>query len=78
MKMHTIKITHKIKIIKIKQTRKTGCYTMVTNDDQKVRLATQMLSEEAKYWWTSTKRRIEATQMLKEVLSGGFEKQEGS
>ena len=33
---------------------------MVTNDDQKVRLATHMLVEEAEYWWTSTKRRIEA------------------
>jgi len=34
---------------------------MVTNDDQKVRLATHMLAEEAKYWWTSTRRRIEAS-----------------
>jgi len=34
---------------------------MVTNDDQKVRLATYMLVEEAEYWWTSTKRRIEAS-----------------
>jgi len=34
---------------------------MVTNDDQKVRLATHMLAEEAEYWWTSTKRRIEAS-----------------
>jgi len=34
---------------------------MVTNDDQKVRLATHMLDEEAEYWWTSTKRRIEAS-----------------
>jgi len=34
---------------------------MVTNDDQKVRLATHILAEEAEYWWTSTKRRIEAS-----------------
>jgi len=34
---------------------------MVTNDDQKVRLATHMLAEEAEYWWTSTKRRIKAS-----------------
>jgi len=34
---------------------------MVTNDVQKVRLATHMLAEEAEYWWTSTKRRIEAS-----------------
>jgi len=34
---------------------------MVTNDDQKVRLATHMLAEEAEYWWTSTKRWIEAS-----------------
>jgi len=32
---------------------------MVTNDDQKVRLATHMLVEEAECWWTSTKKRIE-------------------
>ena len=34
---------------------------MVTNDDQKVRFATHMLAEDAEYWWTSTKRRIEAS-----------------
>jgi len=34
---------------------------MVTNDDQKVRLATHLLAEEAEYWWTSTKRKIEAS-----------------
>jgi len=34
---------------------------MVTNDDQKVRLATHMISEEVEYWWTSTKRRTEAS-----------------
>jgi len=34
---------------------------MVTNDDQKVRLTTHMLAEEAEYWWTSTKRRMEAS-----------------
>jgi len=33
---------------------------IVTNDDQKVRLATHMLVEEAGYWWTGTKRRLEA------------------
>jgi len=33
---------------------------MVTNDDQKVRLATHMFAEEVEYWWTSTNRRIEA------------------
>jgi len=34
---------------------------MVTNDDKKVRLASHILAEEAEYWWTSTKRRIEAS-----------------
>jgi len=34
---------------------------MVTNDDQKVRLATHMFVEEAEYWWMSTKRSIEAS-----------------
>jgi len=34
---------------------------MVANDDQKVMLATHMLAKEAEYWWTSTKRRIEAS-----------------
>jgi len=34
---------------------------MVTNNDQKVRLATHMLAEEAEYWLTSTKRKIEAS-----------------
>jgi len=34
---------------------------MVTNDDQKVRLATHLLAEEAEYWWTRTKRRSEAS-----------------
>jgi len=34
---------------------------MVTYDDQKVRLVTHMLVEEAEYWWTSTKRRIESS-----------------
>jgi len=37
---------------------------IVTNDDQKVRLATHMLVEEAEYWWTSTKRRIETSGVL--------------
>jgi len=32
---------------------------MVTNDDQKVRLATHMLAEEARYWWDGAKRRLE-------------------
>ena len=32
---------------------------MVTGDDQKVRLATHMLAEEAEYWWTNAKRRLE-------------------
>jgi len=34
---------------------------MVTNDNQKVRLATHMLAEEAEYWWSSSKMRIEAS-----------------
>jgi hypothetical protein len=33
---------------------------MVTGEDQKVRLATHMLAEEAEYWWTNAKRRLEA------------------
>jgi len=33
----------------------------VTNDEQKVRLGTHMLAEEAEYWWINTKRRIEAS-----------------
>lgn len=28
---------------------------MVTGDDQKVRLATHMLAEEAEHWWTNAK-----------------------
>ena len=28
---------------------------MVTGNDQKVRLATHMLAEEAEYWWTNAK-----------------------
>jgi len=32
---------------------------MVTSDDQKVRLATHMLAEEAEYWWTNAKGRLE-------------------
>jgi hypothetical protein len=34
--------------------------SMVTSEDQKVRLATHMLAEEAKYWWTNPKGRLEA------------------
>jgi len=33
---------------------------MVTSDDQKERLATHILAEEAEYWWASAKRRVEA------------------
>jgi hypothetical protein len=33
---------------------------MVTNEDQKVRLATHMLDEEAEYWWTNDKGRLVA------------------
>jgi hypothetical protein len=33
---------------------------MVTSEDQKVRLATHMLAEEAEYWWTNAKGRLEA------------------
>jgi hypothetical protein len=33
---------------------------MVTTDEQKVRLATHMLAEEAEYWWTNTRQRMEA------------------
>jgi hypothetical protein len=36
-------------------------HDMVTSDDHKVRLATHMLAEEAKYWWAGTNRRIEAS-----------------
>jgi hypothetical protein len=32
---------------------------MVTGEDQKVRLATHMLAEEAEYWWTNAKGRLE-------------------
>jgi len=32
---------------------------MVTSDDQKVRLATHMLTEEAEYWLTNAKGRLE-------------------
>jgi len=35
-------------------------HAMVTSDDQKVRLATHMLAEEAEYWWTNAKGRLEA------------------
>jgi hypothetical protein len=41
---------------------------MVTSDDQKVRLATYMLAEEAEYWWDGAKRRLEASG---EVVSWG-------
>jgi len=34
---------------------------MVTSDDQKVKLATHMLAEEAAYWWAGTNMRIEAS-----------------
>ena len=34
---------------------------MVTSDGQKVRLAAHMLAEEAEYWWTNTKGRLEAS-----------------
>jgi len=33
---------------------------MVASDDQKVRLATHMLAEEAEFWWIKAKRRLEA------------------
>ena len=33
---------------------------MGTSEDQKVRLATHMLAEEADYWWTNAKGRLEA------------------
>lgn len=33
---------------------------MLTSDDQKVRMATHMLAEEAEYWWTNAKGRLEA------------------
>jgi hypothetical protein len=33
---------------------------MVTSEDQKVRLATHMLAEEAEYWWINAKGRLEA------------------
>jgi hypothetical protein len=33
---------------------------MVTSEDQKVRLATHMLAEEAEYWWTNAKGRLKA------------------
>ena len=32
---------------------------IVTSDDQKVRLATHMLAEEAEFWWTNAKGRLE-------------------
>jgi len=34
---------------------------MVTSDDQKVRLVSHMLVDEAEYWWTGAKRRLEAS-----------------
>jgi hypothetical protein len=34
---------------------------MVNSDDQKFRLATHMLAEEAEYWWVGAKRRFEAS-----------------
>jgi len=34
---------------------------MVTSDDQKVRLATHMLAEEAEFWWTNVKGRLETS-----------------
>src|SRR4030065_2955458 len=34
---------------------------MATNDVQKVRLATHMLSEEAEFWWLNTCQRLMAT-----------------
>jgi len=50
-----------------KESMKRIFRAMVTNDDQKVRLTIHMLAEEAEYWWTSTKRRIEASG---DVLTG--------
>jgi len=47
---------------------------MVTSDDQKVRLATQMLAEKAAFWWANSRRRLEAggfvvsLEMFKEVF----------
>jgi len=32
---------------------------MVTSDDQKLRLATNMLAKEDEFWWTNAKRRLE-------------------
>jgi len=34
---------------------------MMTSDDQKVKLAIHMLAEEAEYWWTKSKGRLEAS-----------------
>jgi hypothetical protein len=34
---------------------------MVTSEDQKVRLATHLLTEEAEFWWTNAKGRLEAS-----------------
>jgi len=39
---------------------------IVTSDDQKVRLATHMLADEAEYWWTNAKGRLETD---KEVVT---------
>jgi len=34
-------------------------HAMLTSDDQKVRMATRMLAEEAEFWWTNAKGRLE-------------------
>jgi len=45
---------------------------MVTSDDQKVRLATHMLAEEAMFWWANAKRKLEAGGAM--VLMVGYGK----
>jgi hypothetical protein len=37
-------------------------HAMVTSEDQTVKLATHMLAEEAEYWWTNAKGRLEASE----------------
>jgi hypothetical protein len=43
------------------QTMERIFHAMVTSEDQKVILATHMLAEEAEYWWTNAKGRLEAS-----------------
>jgi hypothetical protein len=47
----------------VQNIEKTFC-AMVTSEDQKVRLATHILAEEAEYWWTNAMEGLRVVEKL--------------